>query len=252
MTTGRPACQHRRMNTIQLTRTTSTSTSHRADHIIAGGSGLLAIALLTVTISLSTIPDLTGSNAEALAEAWLTDQHTADGAVLAVAAGAASYAFMAVFLAGIWHRALDWGGHSVWSATMGISATLFLAGAMVSDAFAWTVPLVRSSNPDLTIPAALLVFADRGWLIALIEAHVALAAFAGATAIAGLLGRAHGHRVPVTIMAVAIVAALSIAPVLLLATSQTVFIMSNQLRLIWLVIMAVWMIARPVAKALPR
>ena len=52
---------------------------------------------------------------------------------------------------------------------------LFLAGALASDAFDWPVPLTLASAPGLAPDPALVAVLDRGWLIALMEAQLALA-----------------------------------------------------------------------------
>lgn len=216
----------------------------RRARVTAGTAGLIAIALTAVTIALSTLPDVTAPGATAAVARWLGDPSTGAGARVAIAASALSYVPMIVFLAGICRAVAEWGPAEPWKTVATIAAPLFLAGAVTSDAMAWCIPLVVDSAPGITVPIGLVAVADRAWLIALVEAHVALATLALAATIAGMAARGRGARVPIVVLVLGAVGALAVIPLVLFPTSAVVFLFTNQLRLAWLIVFAIWLIAR--------
>jgi hypothetical protein len=230
------------------TNITSPGGFTRTGSIVAGASGLTAIALIAVVITMSTSPDATGADATARIQTWLTDPGASSGATLAIALSALSYAPMLVFFAGIRSAVTSWGGSSIVPNIVAIGSALFLAGAIVGDTLIWAVPLALATSPGVEVPPAVLVVLDRGWLIALVEAHIALAAVAAGTAMAGIRARRRGSPVSLVVLILSVIAALSAVPLLVAPTTQAVLLVTNQTRLLWLIVMAIWMIVRGISQ----
>ena len=100
------------------------------------------------------------------------------------------------------------------------------------------------STTDIHISAEIVAFADRAWLISLVEAHVALATLAVVATIAGWSARRRGARVPIVVLLLGALGAVAVIPLVLFPTTFAVFLVSNQLRLLWLVVTAIWLIVR--------
>ncbi len=241
MTEGMPCGDCGAMDTTDANRP---SPFNRSGRMFAGIAGLVALALTAVTITLSTIPAVTGTGAAALIDAWLNDTSAVTGVQWALTASALSYAAMIVFVAGLWRVVAEWAPGTLWSSVSGIAGALFLAGAVTSDALEWATPLVRLTAPDVPLSAGLVAATDRGWLIALVEAHVALGVLAMSMAIAGWQARTRETSVPWIIIVAAGIATLSVIPLVIFSTTQTIVIATNQVRLLWLVIAAIWLIFR--------
>jgi hypothetical protein len=227
---------------MKSTLLTAPTAMDRRTRVIAGSAGLVAIALTIVTIAQSTTPDVTIPGAAKAVATWLRDSSTGSGARIGLSASAISYLPMIVFLGGLCRVVAEWARSPLWKAAAGVAAALFLAGAIGGDAMAISVPLVVGSNTDIPVSADVVAFADRAWLISLVEAHVALATLAAVTAIAGWSARRHGAEVPIVVLLLGALGAVAVIPLVLFPTTFAVFLVSNQLRLLWLVVTAVWLI----------
>ncbi|MEF2976585.1 hypothetical protein [Subtercola sp. YIM 133946] len=216
----------------------------RRTRVIVGAAGLIAIALIVVTISQSTTPDVTVPGAAKEVASWLSDSSTGSGARIGLAASAISYLPMIIFMGGLCRVVAEWARSPLWKTVAVVAAALFLAGAVGGDAMAMSVPLVVGSNTDIHISAEIVAFADRAWLISYVEAHVALATLAAITTIAGWIARRRGATVPLVVLLLGALGALAVIPLVLFPTTFAVFLVSNQLRLLWLVVTAVWLILR--------
>lgn len=218
----------------------------RFDGLAAGIAGLAGVLVLGATIAFSTTPDVTTPGAGRAIAHWLTAPGTGGTALPALAASATSYIFLLVFLGAVRRLVEGWNPGGIWSSITGISSGLFLAGALVSDAFAWSVPLVRFTAPSLNVPASLVGVLDRGWLISLVEAQVALGTAIAAATVALITARRGGERAPILLIVLGILGSVAVIPLLLLPTSQVVFLVSNQSRLLWIVVVSVWLLIRAV------
>jgi hypothetical protein len=216
----------------------------RRTRVIVGIAGLIAIALTVVTISQSTTPDVTVPGAAKAVAAWLGDSSTGLGARIGLSASAISYLPMIVFLGGLCRVVAEWARSPLWKAVAVVAAALFLAGAVGSDAMAISVPLVAGSNTDVHISADIVAFSDRAWLISLVEAHVALATLALVMTIAGWAARRQGAKVPIVVLLLGALGAVAVIPLVLFPTTFAVVLVSNQLRLLWLIVTAVWLLVR--------
>lgn len=214
----------------------------RNGRLTTGIAGFVAVAVLGVFIAFTSTPDVTTIDAVARIDAWLATSGTAANALPALSIGAPSYLLFLVFFGGIRRLVIAWDPAGLSASVTGLAAGLFLAGAVVSDALSWAVPLTRLTAPDLRIPAELVAVLDRGWLIALIEAQIALGvAIAGAT-VAGIIARRAGRRVPLLLIVLGIIAAAAVIPLILFPTVQIVFLASNQVRLLWIITISIWLI----------
>lgn len=215
----------------------------RTDRIIAGVAGLAGVVLLSVFISLMTTPDVTGRNASAAINTWLHGSHATANLHVALAVSALSYFFLLIF-AGTVHRiARIWDPHGP-SASIALAGfALFFAGAIASDAFELAIPLTLHTTHGLTPDTSLVAVFDRGWLIALTEGQVALAATIGAVTLAAHRARRRGEAVPLALIILGLIGVVAVIP-MLLGYAVPVFIVSNLLRLLWIIATAIWMIAR--------
>jgi hypothetical protein len=216
----------------------------RRTRVIAGTAGLIAIALVIVTISQSTTPDVTVPGAAKEVATWLRNPSTGSGAGIGLGASAISYLPMIVFLGGLCRVVAEWARSPLWKAAAVVAAALFLAGAVAGDAMAMSVPLLIGSKTDIHISVDIVAFSDRAWLISYVEAHVALATLAAVTTIAGWSARRHGAKVPIVVLLLGALGTIAVIPLVLFPTTFAVFLVSNQLRLLWLVVSAVWLILR--------
>jgi hypothetical protein len=241
MTAGCRSLHTHRMNT---TTPLAPNQMDRRTRVIAGTAGLIAIALVIVTISQSTTPDVTIPGAAKAVATWLRSPSTGSGAGIGLSASAISYLPMIVFLGGLCRLVAEWARSPLWKAAAVVAAALFLAGAVVGDAMAMSVPLVIGSSTDIHISADIVAFSDRAWLVSYVEAHVALATLAAVTTIAGWSARRHGARVPIVVLLLGALGTIAVIPLVLFPTTFAVFLISNQLRLLWLIVTAIWLIVR--------
>ncbi|WP_204017264.1 hypothetical protein [Sphaerimonospora thailandensis] len=222
----------------------------RGARLTTGIAGLVGVVVLGYFITFATLPDVTASDAPGAITAWLADPATASTALTALAVGALSYVLLLVFLGGIRRLVGMWDPDGIWPSVTGLALVLFLAGALVSDAFAWAVPLTRRTAPAMTVPPELVALLDRGWLVALVEAQLALGVAIGAATMAGLAARRRGVQVPRIVLGLGAVAAFAVVPLILMPDTSAVFLATNQLRLLWIVAVSIWLVARPGARTL--
>lgn len=212
-----------------------------------GWAGLAAIATLAVYIVvLAPKADSAVEGGPAATSRWLDDPATAAGALPALAVGALSYALVLLFLGGATRLVAWWDPEGPWAQVVGISAGLFVAGAMASDVVLLAVPLARHVVPQTPIDPGLVAVLDQAWLIALVEAQVALGTALGAAAVAGALARRRGANVPRLLLWLGAAGALATIPLVLWPTEAPVLLATNQLRLAWIVALSVWLVTRPV------
>ena len=209
-----------------------------------GICGVAAVVLLGAVSALSPSPDVTGPDAGTRIAQWLAATESHPTVVPTLGIGAVSYALFVVFFAGV-HRLVEcWDPRGLWRTVTALGSGLFLAGAVVSDALLWSVPLARRTAPDLDVTVGLVAVLDRGWLIALTEAQVALTVVVGATTLAGVAARRAGHAVPRLVLLTGAVGVAGAVPLVLLPHHPVVFLVSNQLRLLWIVVLSCWLLAR--------
>lgn len=241
MTTGMSTSDTGVMNPLTLTHPIGMD---RRTRIIAGAAGIVAILLLTVTIAQSTIPDVTVPGAAKTIGAWLRDPATGSRAGLALGASALSYLPMIVFLGGLCRVVAEWSRSPLWRSVAVVAVALFLAGAVTGDAMQISIPLLAGSGTDVRVAVDIVAVADRAWLIAYVEAHVALGTLALVTTLVGWTARRDGVRVPMVILILGALGAAAVIPLVLFPTTFVVFLVSNQLRLLWLIAVSVWLILR--------
>jgi hypothetical protein len=216
----------------------------RRSRVIAGGAGVVAVALLTVTIAQSTVPDVTVHGSANAIHAWLLTPATGASARLALGASALSYLPIIIFLGGICRVVTAWARSPLWKSVALIASALFLAGALCGDAMQISIPLLAGSSTDVHVSADIVAVTDRAWLVSYVEAHVALATLALAVTIVGWDARRNGVRVPIVVLILGALGTLAVIPLVIFPTTFAVFLISNQLRLLWLVVTAVWLILR--------
>jgi hypothetical protein len=216
----------------------------RRSRVVAGAAGLVAIVLLTVTIAQSTIPDVTVHGAAKAINAWLLTPATGASARLALGASALSYLPIIIFLGGICRVVTEWARSPLWKSVALIASALFLAGAVCGDAMQISIPLLAGSGTDVHVSADIVAVTDRAWLVSYVEAHVALGTLALVVTIVGWNARRHGVRVPVVVLILGALGTLAVIPLVIFPTTFIVFLISNQLRLLWLVVTALWLIVR--------
>lgn len=225
-----------------MTTDLTTPSVTRGGRLTTGIAGLGAVAILGVFIAFSSTPDVTTPDAAARIDEWLAASGTASAALPALAIGVPSYVLFLIFFGGIRRVVETWSPAGIWASVTGLAAGLFLAGAVVSDALYWAVPLTRLTAPELSIPPGLVAVLDRGWLIALTEAQVALSVAIAAATVAGITARRASTRVPLLLIVLGIIAAAAVVPLILFPTVQIVFLASNQVRLLWIVAVSIWLL----------
>lgn len=237
----------------RLTMPTTTSPSQpkqlleptlRRTGVLPGIAGITAIVLLGAFVPLSSSPDVTTTHAAPAIIAWLQHPPSTMHVHLALALSALTYPLLIIFAAGVHKLVREWDSESLWPTVTLIGFALFFGGALASDAFEWAVPLALDTTHGLTPSAPLVAVLDRGWLIALTEAQVALSIVIIAFTVSAMRARRRGARVPRVVIAFGVIAAAAAIPLVVDFTALPVFLVSNQLRLVWIVSMAIWLLLR--------
>lgn len=225
---------------------------HRADRA-TGIAGVLAMVAFAAFLAVSSSGGISDIKDRSAIQTWLTHRDGAGHAVLTLTVSSLSYLPLIVFLGGLRTLVRRWDPSGVCAAAVGIASALFLAGALASDLANLAVPLAQHTVPGFTATVDQAILCDRMWLVALTEAQAALAAVIGTAAAAGYLARRNNRdgAPPRFLIWWGALAAAALLPLLLTTGNLTVFIASNQTRLLWILAVAIWLLLR-VRRQAPR